>query len=140
MGQLNDLNATLQREIQTRDQQIAALQDSFHCNGEPAAAEDCTDQPTRFNATSATQIVKLEASDGTAGDSFGYTVASSIDGMVVTGSSYQDAIESDAGAVYVFEKNSTGLYEQVSKLVASDGAAGDNFGWTVAAASGTTPS
>ena len=37
---------------------------------------------------------------------------------------------------YVFEKNSAGQYEQASKLVASDGAAGDWFGYAVAASDG----
>ena len=34
------------------------------------------------------------------------------------------------GAVYVFSKNSGGAYDE-QKVVASDGAAGDEFGWSV---------
>ena len=37
------------------------------------------------------------------------------------------------GAAYVFKRNAGGgdAWGQVSKLTASDGAAGDNFGWSV---------
>jgi hypothetical protein len=89
----------------------------------------------RFNATTATQFAKLLASDGATGDQFGVAVAAT-GGMVVVGAHLDDEIGSDSGSVYVLEKNSTGQYEQVSKLVASDGAAGDRFGYAVAATDG----
>jgi sucrose-6-phosphate hydrolase SacC (GH32 family) len=82
------------------------------------------------------QVSKLVASDGAAIDRFGRAVAAT-DGMMVVGAHADDdngAINS--GSVYVFDKNSTGQYQQVGKLVASDGAADDNFGWAVAATDG----
>jgi hypothetical protein len=81
------------------------------------------------------EVSKLVASDGAAGDRFGFAVAAT-GGMVVVGAYQDDDKGSNSGSVYVFEKNSTGQYEQVSKLVASDGAADDQFGLTVAATDG----
>jgi hypothetical protein len=78
------------------------------------------------------QVSKLLASDGTAVDFFGYAVAAT-DDMMVVGAYLDDDKGLSSGSVYVFQKNSTGLYEQVSKLVASDGAAIDIFGYAVAA-------
>jgi hypothetical protein len=83
------------------------------------------------------QVSKLVASDGAGNDRFGRAVAVVADGMVVVGAYLSNGIGSDSGSVYVFKKNnSTGKYEQVSKLVASDGAANDQFGNAVAAADG----
>jgi hypothetical protein len=75
------------------------------------------------------------ASDGAANDHFGADLAAT-DGMLVIGARFDDDKGSGSGSVYVFEKNSTGQYEQVSKLVANDGADSDNFGWTLAATGG----
>jgi hypothetical protein len=82
------------------------------------------------------QVSKLVASDGAAGDWFGDGVAA-IDGMVVVGAQNDDDQGSDSGSIYVFEKNSTGQYEQVSKLLASDGAADTGFGYPMAVTDGT---
>ena len=72
------------------------------------------------------------ASDGAADDNFGRAVAAT-DSMVVVGAHGNDDRGSESGSAYVFEKNRTGQYEQASKLVPIDGAAGDYFGWSVAA-------
>ena len=81
-----------------------------------------------------TQTAKLTASDGAAEDYFGASVAISGD-TVVVGAEYTDidAIE-DLGAAYVFEKPESGWADmtQTAKLTASDGAAGDYFGASVA--------
>jgi Ni,Fe-hydrogenase maturation factor len=122
--QLETLNATLLQEIETRDRQIAALQNNSCVPIAPSV---------RFNATAATLLAKLVASSGAEDDWFGYALAAT-DDMVVVGALYADDKGSDSGSVYVFEKNSTDQYQQVSKLVASDGAAGDWFGYAVAAA------
>jgi hypothetical protein len=75
------------------------------------------------------QQAKLTASDGAAGDKFGRAVA--IDGnTVVVGAPF-----APAGAVYVFVKPATGWATTSTfnaKLTASDGAAGDLFGFDVA--------
>jgi hypothetical protein len=56
--------------------------------------------------------------------------------MVVVGAYLDDDKGTSSGSAYVFEKNSTGHYNQVNKLVASDGAVEDRFGSAVAAADG----
>jgi len=74
--------------------------------------------------------VKLTASDGAVGDEFGYSVAISGDTAVV-GAPRDDDKGDDAGSVYVFTR--TGItWSQQTKLAASDGAAGDLFGISVA--------
>lgn len=85
-----------------------------------------------------TQNVKLVASDAAASDYFGFTVA--IDGNIALSSAYQDDDKgSNSGSVYVFRNldTATGTVTQNAKLVASDGAASDNFGKSVGM-SGTT--
>lgn len=82
-----------------------------------------------------TQVQKLVASDRAAGDLFG--IAVSIDGdYAVVGSIFDDEdanggdTKSAAGSAYIF-KNISGTWTQVSKIVASDRAEGDEFGSTV---------
>ena len=74
------------------------------------------------------QIAKLTASDGVAGDLFGHSVA--VDGDTAVVGAYED--ESEKGAAHVLAKDSSGAWSQVAKLTASDGEAGDIFGWSVA--------
>jgi len=77
-----------------------------------------------------TQQQKLTASDGQDGDSFGWSVATSGDTVVV--SAYADDDKGDdAGSAYVFVR-SGGMWTQQQKLTAGDGAAGDQFGYAVA--------
>ena len=79
------------------------------------------------------QEIKLLASDGAAGDEFGTSVAVSGTTAIV-GSVYDDDSGGPVGSAYVFD-TSTGT--EVAKLLASDGAAADAFGYSVAI-SGTT--
>jgi FG-GAP repeat len=73
---------------------------------------------------------KLLASDATAGDLFGASVA--LDGTTaVVGAASQGAVAYRAGAVYVFERQA-GQYVEVQKLMASDASAQDEFGFAVA--------
>ncbi len=76
------------------------------------------------------QRTKLLASDGAAGDIFGTTVA--IDGdYAVVGAPYDDNQKgTNAGGIYVFRRSGTS-WIQDAKLIASDGASGDNFGSSV---------
>ena len=69
---------------------------------------------------------KLLASDGAAGDEFGGSVAVSGD-VVVIGAFGDDT----TGSAYVFRYNGSNWVEE-QKLLASDGAAGDEFGGSVA--------
>ena len=78
---------------------------------------------------------KLTASDAAAGDAFGNSVAVSGDRMVV-GANADDDSGDESGSAYVFVR-SGGVWSQDAKLTASDGTAGDDFGYSVAI-SGTT--
>ena len=85
-------------------------------------------------ATTSTYTAKLTASDGAADDLFGYSVALSGD-TVLVGAVEDDGTGADQGAAYVFIKPAGGwatTSAYISKLTASDGAAGDAFGISVA--------
>ncbi|WP_437669506.1 FG-GAP repeat protein [Sorangium sp. So ce131] len=73
---------------------------------------------------------KLLADDGAAGDNFGYAVALSGDTALV-GAYGDDDGAANAGSAYVFVRTG-GTWTQQQKLRASDAAANDNFGWSVA--------
>lgn len=81
------------------------------------------------------QSAKVTPSDGAPVDQFGVSVA--IDGdRAVVGSQYDDDRGQDSGSVYVFERIGDAWTEH-TKLRASDGAAGDDFGWAVSIDGGT---
>src|SRR6266540_2641401 len=78
-----------------------------------------------------TQQQKLLASDAAAGDAFGESVAISGE-TVVVGAQFDDDVAGDnQGSAYVFAR-SDGVWSQQQKLLASDAAAGDSFGVSVA--------
>ncbi len=79
------------------------------------------------------EVVKLTASDGAAADYFGNSVALSGDTALV-GAFGDDDDGSESGSAYLFERNTGGAdnWGEVVKLTASDGAADDYFGWSVA--------
>jgi len=78
-----------------------------------------------------TQQARLTASDGAAFDSFGNSVALSGDYALV-GASFDDVgANSDQGSAYVFVRSGSSWTQQ-AKLTASDGAAFDSFGNSVA--------
>jgi hypothetical protein len=83
------------------------------------------------------QQAKLHAADGAAGDQFGYSVAVSADTLVV--GAPQQRLRNLPGAAYVFTKPASGWADatETAKLTASDGAAGDTFGRSVAVFEGT---
>src|SRR6185503_19688910 len=81
------------------------------------------------------QQQKLTASDALAGDEFGYSVAVSGDTAVVGARSDSDA-GTFSGSAYVFVR-SAGVWSQQQKLTASDAAAGDFFGFSVAVSGDT---
>jgi len=73
---------------------------------------------------------KLNPSDAMMGEQFGWSVG--IDGdTVVIGAFGDDAPGSDSGSAYVYLRSGSGWVQQ-QKLTASDGAAGDRFGRSVA--------
>ena len=75
------------------------------------------------------QEAKLTASDPAADDRFGYSVAA--DGDTAVAGAWGDG--SQAGSAYVFTRGESGGWSQKAKLTASDAAAGDYFGFSVAA-------
>ena len=81
------------------------------------------------------QQAKLLASDGAAFDLFGFSVAISSDTAVIS-SRDDDDNGSGSGSVYVFVR-SAGVWSQQAKLLASDGAAFDQFGFSVAVSGDT---
>jgi hypothetical protein len=84
---------------------------------------------SQANPLSLIQAAKLTASDGAANDVFGWAVAVSSDTIVV--GAYGD---DNKGSAYVFVKPSggwSGTLTETAKLVASDGAASDLFGYAV---------
>jgi hypothetical protein len=82
-----------------------------------------------------TQQAKLTASDAAASDYFGRSVAVSGDTAVI-GAYGDDDGGSSAGSAYVFVR-SGGVWTQQAKLTASDAAASDQFGYSVAVSGGT---
>ena len=73
-----------------------------------------------------TEQQQLLASDGLAGDSFGFSVAVSNDRALVGAFQNGDS-GTDSGSAYVFARAS-GVWTEQQKLLASDAAAGDAFG------------
>jgi len=81
------------------------------------------------SGTAWTEQAKLLASDGAADDRFGVSV--SIDGdYAIVGAHWDDDNGEWSGSAYVFKRDGTVWTEQ-AKLLASDGAASDNFGVSV---------
>ncbi|MBX3277331.1 MAG: FG-GAP repeat protein, partial [Acidobacteria bacterium] len=80
-----------------------------------------------------TEVKKLIASDGAAGDRFGFSVSISGDTVVVGA----PLVDSFRGAAYIYERNKGAMgpeadnWGEVKKLTASDGAANDRFGNSV---------
>jgi hypothetical protein len=77
------------------------------------------------------QLKKLLADDGALGDFFGYRVAAG-DNRIVVGAYGDDTNGSASGSAYIFDLEGN----QLTKILASDGAADDNFGSSVAIGNG----
>ncbi len=82
----------------------------------------------------AMQTAKLVASDGAAGDQLGPVAISADGSVVVAGSRAAVGGHSGQGAVYVFVRPAAGWSDgtESAKLTATNGAAGDNLGVSVA--------
>ncbi|MBN2522276.1 MAG: T9SS type A sorting domain-containing protein [Bacteroidales bacterium] len=82
------------------------------------------------------QVQKIVASDRDAYVRYG-AVVSIYQNHAIVGAPYEDKDETggnpltDAGAVYVYERNSDGIWNEVQKIVASDRAADDYLGWAL---------
>jgi len=85
--------------------------------------------------TTWSQQAKLIASDGTSNDWFGFSVA--LAGNTALIGAYQDDDKgADSGSAYVFLRTET-TWSQQAKLMASDGATSDYFGYSVSLAGDT---
>lgn len=73
---------------------------------------------------------KLTASDASAGDWLGYSVAIDAN-YVIAGAVGDDEPRGQEGSAYIFKRSGTTWTEQ-ARLLASDKAPNDRFGWTVA--------
>ena len=73
------------------------------------------------------QTQEINASDTVEDDKFGYSVSISGDYAII--GAYQK--DDNIGAAYIFKKSSDGTWSQLTKIIASDGMIGDNFGYNV---------
>jgi uncharacterized repeat protein (TIGR01451 family) len=105
---------------------VGAILDTVGLNSQQGSAYVFT----RSGATW-TQQQQLTASDGTAGDRFGFSAALSGDTAIVGGSSDTVGAITLQGSAYVFTRSGT-TWAQQQQLTASDGASGDQFGYSVA--------
>ncbi|ETW93745.1 MAG: hypothetical protein ETSY1_37905 [Candidatus Entotheonella factor] len=76
------------------------------------------------------QVAKLTAADAAADDEFGSSVAVSGDRIAV-GALGDDDNGFASGSVYIFERQGNGSWQEVAKLIASDGAEFDVLGVSV---------
>jgi len=83
------------------------------------------------SGTTWSQQAKLTALDGAANDYFGGSVAVSGDTAVVGAYGDDVGANADQGSAYIFVRSGT-TWSQQAKLTAADGAASDQFGWSVA--------
>ena len=86
----------------------------------------------RTGAAARTETAKLTASDGAAGDVLGNSVA--IEGDTIVATAPQDAVGAnlEQGSAYTFARTGAAARTETAKLTASDGAAGDVLGASVA--------
>jgi uncharacterized protein (TIGR03437 family) len=82
------------------------------------------------NGASWMQTAQLFANDGAAGEEFGRSVAISGDSIVISAHRKNINGNREQGAAYIFVR-SGGTWTQQLRLVASDGAASDHFGYSV---------
>jgi len=76
------------------------------------------------------QVAKLTQADATGYDNFGFSLAIDGDTLVIGAFGHSAG---HIGAAYIFRTSDSGAtYDQVAKLTAADGVAGDNIGWSVA--------
>ncbi len=89
-----------------------------------------------FDGTSWAETAKLTPADGAANDRFGWSVSLSGDRALV-GAYVDDDNGNNSGSAYVFDFDGTSWAETV-KLTPADGAALDQFGYSVSLAGGRT--
>jgi cysteine-rich repeat protein len=83
-----------------------------------------------FDGSNWIESQEIEASDGNVNDLFGHSVSAS-GNLLVVGVNYRDDMGIDSGAAYVYEKEGN-EWILFKKLLALDGVAEDEFGFSVA--------
>jgi hypothetical protein len=85
-----------------------------------------------LNRKSVDLVAKLTASDATAGDQFGQSIAFA-ENVIAVGANRADIGDSEnQGAIYLFRRMG-GRWIETGKVTASDGMAGDEFGYSLSA-------
>ncbi|HMZ20540.1 MAG TPA: FG-GAP repeat protein, partial [Blastocatellia bacterium] len=111
---------------------VGAHQDDVGANGNQGSAYVFS--RNQGGANNWGEVKKLIASDGAVEDRFGEAV--SVDGDTIVVGAHQNDVGANGnqGSAYVFSRNQGGAnnWGEVKKLIASDGAVGDRFGWSVA--------
>lgn len=83
-----------------------------------------------FNGGVWSQATQLTASDGLAFDQFGISVSMDGQRIMVGANTDDDGATADTGSAYIFQ-NTSGAWTEQAKLLASDRATNDQFGWSV---------
>ena len=89
-----------------------------------------------FDTTTGQQIAKLLPNDGALGDRFGWSVAISGSTAIVA-AVWDDDHGNGSGSAYLFDISDPANPVQIAKLLPNDGAACDQFGWSVAVSGDT---
>ena len=76
------------------------------------------------------RIATLKASDAENSDGFGYRSVGISGNKVIVGAYLDDNIAHEAGSAYIFQEDNSGQFNQVAKLIASDAAPMNWFGWS----------
>ncbi len=116
-----------------------SLNDNIALVGSPWDDDNGQDTGSAYlfvrNGTQWTQQQKLHASDASRGDVFGFSVSLEGDTALISARCDDDK-GVDAGSVYVFTHTDSSWIQQ-AKLLASDGAANDWFGYSVSVSGNT---
>jgi hypothetical protein len=107
---------------------------AFGNNNAGSAAGTC--YVYRFNGSNWIEEQKLNASDATADDWFGFSVGIS-DQTIIVGAFHDDDFGAETGGTYIFRHTGTSWFEEF-KILASDADLGDEFGAKVAISNYTT--
>ncbi|MBX3060565.1 MAG: DUF11 domain-containing protein [Anaerolineae bacterium] len=85
------------------------------------------------------QIAHIVPSDGASGDRFGILLELKV-GRLIVGAQYGNGVTVNSGTAYLFERDaiSPTQWVEINKLIASDGAANDEFSWGGVSVSGET--
>ncbi|MCG8371911.1 MAG: FG-GAP repeat protein, partial [Balneolales bacterium] len=78
------------------------------------------------------QTAKLSADDGESNDFFGHAVLILDNQFIAVGAYNASGANERSGAVYIFEQDNDGNWNQVAKLFDSNGTSGDLFGYSLA--------